>query len=595
MISTLAPLTIALPWLGALLVWLAGNGRPRLQHTIAVTGALLAAAAALLMLPIAHYSTDEPVFMIRFGGFAGDLTLLADGLSVLLAVIAAGIGSLTVIFSVDYMRGEKQLGRYYALVLLFIGAMCGLVLSGNLFFLFLFWEMTAFCSYALISFYNDDPKAVAAGLKALVITQIGGVGLLVGVLVAGAYLPDLQISTLLSSAGEIPSAALSVLAYGFLLAAVAKSAQVPLYMWLPDAMEAPTPVSALIHAATMVNAGVYLLARFYPSLADVGGWALTVILIGVVTALFGALRATVTNDLKRTLAYSTVSQLGYMVAAVGMGALLESQFHLFNHALFKALLFLGAGAIIHAVGTRDMRLMGGVWKQMPWTSAAFLVGAAALVGIPFLNGFWSKELLLEAAVTRDYLWVYVALVFGAGVTAFYSARMCWLVFFAPARQGTPAAEPATSGTHGPQPFMAAALIPLVAGTLLSWIAAPRLAGWFTATLPYHTLYLPHGEHAAGLISWALVLAPATLAALAAVAAGIGLWVWRVRHPGTGNRLGSAIERLDAWFNRVVARTGEVTVRAAAVVQRGQTGQLAWNVAAIIAALALLLIALIGRM
>ena len=205
MASTLILLTIGAPWLGALLVWLIGDRRARAQHALAGGASLVAAVAALGLLRAEHWGgTDVVTFSLPFGPFIGDMTFVADGLAVYLTVIATVIGSLTVIFSAGYMAGQAQLGRYYALVLIFIGAMCGLVLSGNLLFLFLFWEATAFCSYALIAFHNDDPKAVAAGIKALIITQLGGVGLLIGVIVAAAYLPDLQVSTLLAAAGDLP-------------------------------------------------------------------------------------------------------------------------------------------------------------------------------------------------------------------------------------------------------------------------------------------------------------------------------------------------------------------------------------------------------
>lgn len=348
MVAWLIILTIGLTWVGALAVWLAGDKHPARQHALAVIFSTAAAAAALALIP---HTTDEVVLSINVGPAFGMFTFIPNSLGVFLAVVATVIGSLAIIFSIDYMRGEAQLGRYYIFILLFIGAMAGLVLSGSLFLLFLFWEVTALCSYALISFFNDDPKAVAGGIKALIVTQIGGIGLLVGALAAYTYLGSYQINILLAEAETLPANALAFIAFAFLIAAMAKSAQVPFHTWLPDAMEAPTPVSALIHAATMVNAGVYLLARFYPAFAGVAGWKTAVIFIGVVTALLAAGMALVATDLKRVLAYSTVSQLGYMVYAVGVGGILASQFHLMSHAVFKALLFLSAGAVIHAVGT----------------------------------------------------------------------------------------------------------------------------------------------------------------------------------------------------------------------------------------------------
>mgnify|MGYP003618238810 FL=1 len=592
MASTLIYTTIGAPWLGALLVWLVGDRRPRAQHLVASLAALSGAAAALLLLrPALWGTTNEAAISLPFGPFIGDVTFVADSLAVFLAVIATSIGSLTVIFSVGYMSGEAQLGRYYALVLAFIGAMCGLVLSGNLLFLFLFWEVTAFCSYALISFYNDDPKAVAAGIKALIITQLGGVGLLIGILVASAWLPDLQVSTLLEQSGSLPGGTLALVAFGFLLAAMAKSAQVPLHIWLPDAMEAPTPVSALIHAATMVNAGVYLLARFYPAFVDVAGWTTLVIVVGLASALLAGLMATTCNDLKRTLAYSTVSQLGFMVTAVGLGAIYESQFYLFSHAIFKALLFLGAGTIIHTVGTRDMRRMGGLWRQMPAVAVPFLIGAAALMGLPFFNGFWSKEILLETAMNSNPA-VYALLVLCAGITAFYVARMCWLVFFAPA-----ADREAHGYAHPVSPFMLVPLALLALGACLAWLLAEPLARWMQATLPFHTVYLlpewPVGE----LISSHTAFSLSTLIVLTVTGLGALLWWWRARSERpthAGAAVTGAIGKTERFFNDSAQWVSGVTRGSAALLQKTQTGQLNWNVAGLaLIAVAMLLLVLLG--
>ncbi len=231
-------------------------------------------------------------------------------------------------------------------------------------------------------------------------TQIGGVGLLGGALVVYALFGSYEIDAFLKNAAALGPTPLAWMAFGFLIAAAAKSAQFPFQTWLPDAMEAPTPISALIHAATMVNAGVYLLARFYPAFAPVPGWQTAVIAVGVVSALMRPAWPWWRTDLKRVLAYSTVSQLGYMVYAIGAGGIFASQFHLLSHAVFKALLFLAAGAVIHAVGTRDMWKMGGLGARMPFVRTVFVIGALALAGLPILNGFWSKELVLEAGLAR---------------------------------------------------------------------------------------------------------------------------------------------------------------------------------------------------
>ncbi len=353
-------LTIGLPWIGALVVLLTGDRRANVQHGLAVTFSLAAAACGIILL---FNTGDQSAISLPVGGVFGDFSFLADGLGVFLAAVATVVGCLAVIFSVDYMKGEHQIGRYYAFVLFFIGAMAGLVLTSSLLLMFVFWEITALCSYALIAFHNDDPKAVAGGIKALIITQFGGIGLLAGALLLFVYQGNYDIHAFLANPGGLPANVLVWMAFGCLAAAAAKSAQFPFQTWLPDAMEAPTPISALIHAATMVNAGVYLLARFYPAFADVPMWREAVVVVGMLSALMAALMALVANDLKRVLAYSTVSQLGYMVFAVGAGGVFASQFHLFSHSIFKALLFLSAGAVIHSVGTRDMREMGGLGKS----------------------------------------------------------------------------------------------------------------------------------------------------------------------------------------------------------------------------------------
>ena len=588
----LIALTILLPWSGAVIVWAVGDARPQLQHRLAVLFALLAGCAACALIPL---TGDAAALRIPVGPAFGDLTFIPDGLGVLLAVIATVVGSLTVIFSNGYMHGEKSLGRYYALVLLFIGAMVGLVLSGSLFFLFLFWEMTALCSYALIAFDNDNPQAVRGGLKALLITQLGGVGLLVGVLVVYGWLGSFDIPTFLAQGGNLPGPALATVGFAFLLAAATKSAQFPFHTWLPGAMEAPTPISALIHAATMVNAGVYLLARFAPVLAGVPGWTLAVILIGLITAVIGGLMALATHDLKRTLAYSTISQLGYMVVAVGVGGFFASQFHLLSHALFKALLFLGAGAVIHTVGTRDMRRMGGLWSKMPLVANTFVIGAAALAGVPLLNGFWSKELILETALHNGYGWVYAILVLVAGLTAAYTVRMVWMVFLSSQQLSIQHSalnlqSSVLSPQHSPSPSMHFPLTILALGTLLSWLLAGEMGHWLAESLPFHEFHvLPTLDLVAEI-----TLNDATLLALLVAAAGVIIWwqrnrlvrLWHWLHPlQQAARHDFGFE----WLNQQVVNGVQGF---AAAWQPTQTGQLNWNVVGIVGGLMVVLLVLL---
>ncbi len=579
MASTLIFLSIGLPWIGALLIWRTGDDHPRWQHFLAVVFSLGAGAASLYLIPV---GLQRPEVVIPIGGAFGDFTFMADGLGVFLAAVATIIGSLAVIFSVDYMHGESQLGRYYAFVLFFIGAMVGLVLTTNLLLMFVFWEITALCSYALIAFHNDDPKAVAGGIKALIITQLGGIGLLAGALLLFAHTGIYDISAFISNPAVVPAGALAWMAFGCLAAAAAKSAQFPFQTWLPDAMEAPTPISALIHAATMVNAGVYLLARFYPAFEGVPYWREAVMIVGVLSALMAALMAIVATDLKRVLAYSTVSQLGYMVYAVGAGGVFASQFHLFSHAIFKALLFLAAGAVIHGVGTRDMRAMGGLGARMPFVRTVFVIGALALAGIPILNGFWSKELILEAGLHGNPLFLYIIMLITAGLTAFYTFRMVWLVFFGETRSELHA--------HEAGQWMKIALAPLAVGTLVTWLLAGPFAHLLAESLPAH--------HIKAYTTLETILevvgAAPTYLALAVVALGLLAWRFRKNLSGPARSLQGIARAAQASFGFEALNRGVVrgTQQLAEGVRVTQPGLLNWNVFAVLAGLLVVMAVLV---
>jgi NADH-quinone oxidoreductase subunit L len=571
-----ALLTIGIPWLGGLCIWLVGDKRPSLQHRLASGFAVVGGLFSLTLLRFIGSST---ILSVPIGAAFGDFTLVTDGLGVYLALIAAIVGGLAVIFSNDYMKGEAQLGRYYALTFLFIGAMIGLVLSGSLLLMFIFWEITAFCSYALISFHNDDPKAVAGGIKALIVTQLGGIGLLAGAITSYVYLNSYQINTFLAQADTLPKSVLSLIAFGFLLAAMAKSAQVPFQTWLPDAMEAPTPISALIHAATMVNAGVYLLARFFPAFEAVPGWRLAVITVGLLSALFAALMAVVNNDLKRVLAYSTISQLGYMVYAIGAGAILASQFHLFSHSLFKALLFLGAGAVIHTVGTRDMLEMGGLGKRMPFVRAVFVVGALALAGLPITNGFFSKELILEGGLAHGPLWAYLGMLLGAIITGLYTIRMVTLVFYGDSRR--------VKAEHDAPGAMRLSLFVLALGTLTTWLLVGPFNRLLANSLPFHQL---HAEGTIGILI-EVIAAPATWIAVALILGGMATWLYRARFASLIGKLEpfSAFLQAGMGFEGLNRQIIRVTQATAASLRRTQTGLLGWNVVGIIAGLIVVLV------
>ncbi len=578
MAGVLAVMGIGLPWLGAAIIGLAGDRRPRLLHTLAVVFSALTGLAALALLA---FTSSSAAIRIPLGGVMGDFSLLPDGLGVFIAVIAAVVGSLAVLFATDYMRGHnEQLSRFYALILFFIGAMIGLGLSGSLLFTFFFWEVTAFCSYALISFHNDDPRAVAGGVKALIMTQLGGVGLLAGSLVLYSTQGNYDINQFLAHAGSFPAGVLGLMAFGCLLAAVAKSAQVPFHTWLPDAMEAPTPVTALIHAATMVNAGVYLLARFYPAFQGVPGWRLSVMIVGAASALLAGIMAVAADDIKRVLAYSTISQLGFMVYAVGSGAIFASQFHLLSHAIFKALLFLSAGALITALGTRDLKQMGGLGKKMPFVQAVFVIGALGLVGLPIANGFFSKDLILEGGLAGGPFWLYLIMLLSVGITALYTLRLFRMVFGGERRGPEP--------THDGLPAMRVSLALLAVGTLSSWLLAGPLGRMLSATLPFHNL------QAEG--TWALVgqilMNSATWITLAVIGLGFGVWAARKYFVRPANALKPLAESGLGfeWLNRQIIA---LTQSGATFLQRFQTGQLNWNVFGILGGLILILLLLAG--
>jgi NADH-quinone oxidoreductase subunit L len=576
--GVLSLVVIGLPWLGAAVIWLAGDRRPRLLHVLAVAFSVLTGLAALAML---LFASSSAAIRIPMGGVLGDFTLVPDGLGVFIAVIAAVVGSLAVLFATDYMRGhDEQLSRFYALILLFIGAMVGLGLSGSLLFTFFFWEITAFCSYALISFHNDDPRAVAGGVKALIITQLGGVGLLAGSLLLYSYQGNYQINEFLAKAQAYPAGVLSLMAFGCLIAAAAKSAQVPFHTWLPDAMEAPTPVTALIHAATMVNAGVYLLARFYPAFQGIPGWRLSVMVVGAASALLAGIMAVAADDIKRVLAYSTISQLGFMVYAVGSGAIFASQFHLLSHAIFKALLFLSAGALITSLGTRDLRQMGGLGKKMPFVQAVFVIGALGLVGLPIANGFFSKDLILEGGLAGGPFWLYIVMLLSVGVTALYALRLVRMVF-AGERRGP---EPAHDGL----PAMRVSLALLAFGTLTSWLLAGPLGHMLSATLPAQHL---EAENTWSLV-WQILLNPATWITLAVIGLGFGLWAARTYFARPVKALKPLVEGGLGfeWLNRQIVT---LTQTVATFLQRFQTGQLNWNVVGILGGLILILLLLAG--
>ncbi len=444
-------LILLLPFLSFLILGIAGM---RMKHAVAgVIGTIVLGSVTLLSYLTAFlyfgggrtaegvYPTLKPYNMewLPFNGNLHiDLGILLDPISILMLVVISTVSLMVHIYSFGYMKGEKGFQRYYAFLSLFTFSMLGLVVATNIFQMYIFWELVGVSSYLLIGFYYTKPEAIAASKKAFIVTRFADLGFLIGILIYGyyagtfAFTPSAQI---LAAAGTMIPLALGLMFVG----GAGKSAMFPLHIWLPDAMEGPTPVSALIHAATMVVAGVYLVARMFPLFIgyapEVLHW---VAYIGAFTALYAAVVACVQSDIKRVLAFSTISQIGFMMVGLGVctsilpheGGLgyMAGMFHLFTHAMFKALLFLGAGAIIHAVHSNEMSTMGGLRKYMPITHITFLIACLAISGNPPFSGFFSKDEILTAAFEFSPFMGWT-MSFIAALTAFYMFRLYYCIFW----------------------------------------------------------------------------------------------------------------------------------------------------------------------
>ena len=416
----------------------------------ALTASTVLAVVTLRSVIVNNGAVFESWNWLSYGGATIQMGLLVDPLTAVMLVVVTSISLLIQIYSVGYMEGDPGFARYFAYMSLFTASMLGLTLSSNIVQLYAFWELVGVSSYLLIGFWHERPSAAAAAKKAFIVTRIGDVGFLIAILylffkaddfaavgLNAFHIPDIWQAALPVAAGAavLGGAALTWMALGIFAGAVGKSGQFPLHAWLPDAMEGPTPVSALIHAATMVAAGVFLVARFFPVFQQSDSAMAVVALVGAFTALMAATMGLVMNDIKRVMAYSTVSQLGYMMAALGLGAYAPAIFHLVTHAIFKALLFLGAGSVNHASGTFDMRYMGGLRRHMPATYIVVMVASLSLIGIIPLAGFWSKDEILLAAFDGNIhfadwtnIVTFVGLIGGVGFTGFYTVRMVMMTF-----------------------------------------------------------------------------------------------------------------------------------------------------------------------
>ena len=443
----------ALPIVSLLLITFMSRDQAKYAGHVA---ALFIGAAFLLALWVLDSSLQEDGARILFsshellsvGELRVDVAVNIDGLSALMLVVV----TVRVVPGADLLAGLHEAGdggywRYFAYMSLFTASMLGLLLFDSLLLVYVFWEMVGLSSYLLIGFWFHRPAAAAAAKKAFLVTRLGDLGFLGAILLIYVKAGTFNIPAIhdLALTGALGASTLTWFALGIFAGAAGKSAQVPLHVWLPDAMEGPTPVSALIHAATMVAAGVYLVARMFPVFNVSPTRCTSSGLIGGITAISAALIGLVMTDIKRVLAYSTISQLGYMMLALGVGAYVAAIFHLFTHAFFKALLFLGSGTVNHATNTFDMRLMGGLRKSMPITFVTFVIGSLSLAGFFPLAGFWSKDEILSVAWDHEKYLFYIALI-TAGLTAFYMFRAIFMTFFGEYKGG----EPAEDDRRGPR-------------------------------------------------------------------------------------------------------------------------------------------------
>lgn len=474
-----------------------------------------------------------------------DMGILIDPISVMMLVVVSTVSLMVHIYSIGYMKGDDGFTRFFAYLSLFTFSMYGLVLATNLFQIYIFWELVGVSSFLLIGYYYTKPKAVAAAKKAFIVTRFADFGFLIGIFIIGYYTNTFDFEMLNDPEGNAiinhathSFMGLSVITWALLLifmGGAGKSAMFPLHIWLPDAMEGPTPVSALIHAATMVVAGVYLVARLFPMFYMVeDGFALQIVTyVGAFSSVFAAIIAITQTDIKRILAFSTMSQIGYMMMALGVSGFdghagvgyMAAMFHLFTHAMFKALLFLGAGSVIHAVHSNYLNKMGGLRKHMPITNITFLIAALAIAGVPPLAGFWSKEEILVAAFENSRF-IYGVGVFVAGLTAFYMFRLYFGIFWGKE----------TRYEHTPHESPSSMTLPLVILALLSlgvgfipfseFVTADKMG--FTAHLNYP---------------------------LAAVAVGVGLfgillaWVFYRKENDLSERFAGAFGVLYKWTSR----------------------------------------------
>jgi NADH-quinone oxidoreductase subunit L len=487
-------LLVAFPALGALILLVGGSRTDRWGHLLGCATVIASFAYGLALFFASSGSpTDTTLYSwIPVGGLQVDFGFRIDALSIVFVLLITGVGALIHIYSIGYMKDDGGRRRFFGYLNLFVASMLVLVLGNNFVALYLGWEGVGLASYLLIGWYTDRPSAATAAKKAFLMNRVGDVGLALAIFLMFKYVGSVTYAGVFANIGNAPAGVITAIALLLLLGACGKSGQVPLQAWLPDAMEGPTPVSALIHAATMVTAGVYLVARCNPIFNATADGRLAVALVGAVTLLFGSIVGCAYDDIKKVLAYSTVSQIGYMMLAVGLGPFGYALgiVHLLTHGFFKAGLFLGAGSVMHGMNDEvDMRKFGGLYRRMPITFVTFGLGYLALIGFPFLSGYYSKDAIIEAAFGQEGWrgWALgLAAMLGAGLTAFYMTRLMLMTFFGKERwKELKTADGRDLHPHESPPVMTVPMIILAIGSVGAGAfltLGHRLTNWLQPSL-----------------------------------------------------------------------------------------------------------------
>jgi NADH-quinone oxidoreductase subunit L len=523
-----ATLLLLAPLVGFLFVLVMGPNLKERAIGIAATSVVAVSfvLSVVTFVLVLHQSQRENTIhlfnWIEVGTLHVPASLLVDPLSITMCLFVTGISALIHLYSIGYMHGEKDYRKFFLYLNLFVFSMLVLVLANNLVLTFVGWEGVGVCSYWLVSYYFDRDSAASAGKKAFLYNRIGDIGLLIAMFLIFSRTHTLTYLSVFHLAGTLSPTVATLTVLALLLAATGKSAQIPLFNWLPDAMEGPTPVSALIHAATMVTAGVYLLVRMSPVLAMSPDGRATIAVIGGVTAFVAATIATSQNDIKKVLAFSTVSQIGYMVMAVGVGAYAAAIFLMVAHAFFKALLFLGSGSVIHSLnGEQDLRNMGGLAKYLPLTFPTFLIGWLAISGIPPFAGFFAKgDVLTKVFEHNKPLWVLGVLT--AILTAYYMSRLFVLTFLGNERfrDATDGHDPHESPWVMTLPLVVLAVLSLLGGLLnLPWAHSSSLEGFLSPTFGF----VPVVASSSTFAQWGLALVDVAAAIIGLLAA---FTIWR---------------------------------------------------------------------